>query len=93
MKTLLLTFVALVVSAQTVDRYYSPDLPSAVFTNSKLNGVWWQHATREERWIYLQAVSDTLGRHVWLTEESYKTRETSVPMIDAIRTENPEPEK
>ena len=95
MKMTLITFVALVLSAQTVDKYFSPDLPSEMFTYDRLNGIWWQHASEYERWIYLQAVSDALNRHVQLEDNAYDPvtngRDPSTPIIHAIRTMNPEP--
>jgi hypothetical protein len=93
MKTMLLTFVALMLSAQTVDKYFSPELPSGAFTYNRLNGIWWQRASNYERWIYLQAVSDTLNRHVQLEGNAYDPDgwESTIPIIEAIRTENPEP--
>ena len=90
MKTLLLLLAALVLSAQEVDKYFSPAVPSKYFTRrTLLNGVWWEHATRIERWIYLKAVSETLDRQIWLPDDACKTRKLTVPVLDVIAARNP----
>ena len=65
MKTILLTFAAIVLSAQTVDTYSSPPIPSEYLTmvdnEAHLNGYWWNAATATERQIYLMAWQDATG--------------------------------
>jgi hypothetical protein len=62
MKTILLTFAALVLSAQTVD-IYPPELRNEYRTDDgRLNGTWWHFASPQERWLYLKAWSDITGR-------------------------------
>jgi hypothetical protein len=61
MKTALLAFVALVLSAQPLE-VFRPDLPSEDFTSGRLNGLWYQRATPQERWVYIQAWQDITGR-------------------------------
>ena len=88
MKTMLFTFVALMLSAQTVDKF-SPAVPSNYFTGRTLNGAWWNNATRMERWVYLQGVSETLGRQVWIPDDAYRARKLTVPVVDVIAVRNP----
>jgi hypothetical protein len=88
MKTLLLLLAALALSAQTVDKF-SPAVPRNYFTGTALNGAWWKNATRMERWVYLQAVSETLGRQVWIPDDAYRARKLTVPVVDVIAARNP----
>ena len=64
MKTILLTFAALVLSAQTVDTYYySPGLQADNVTDDgRLNGAWWHFASPQERGLYVKAWEDITGR-------------------------------
>ena len=66
MRTILLMLAAFVLSAQNLTvEVFRPDLPSDEFTNHKLNGLWWQRATPQERWVYIQAWQDITGRQVF----------------------------
>jgi hypothetical protein len=63
MKTLLLLLAALALTAQTVDTYYSPELPKKYFTDDgRLNGAWWHFASPQQRWLYVKAWEDITGR-------------------------------
>ena len=64
MKTILLIFAALVLSAQTVDTYYySPGLQADYVTDDgRLNGAWWHFASPQERGLYVKAWEDITGR-------------------------------
>ena len=88
MKTLLLLLAALAMSAQAVDKF-SPAVPSNYFNGRTLNGAWWEHATQMERWVYLQGVSETLGRQVWIPDDAYRARKLTVPVVDVIAVRNP----
>jgi hypothetical protein len=64
MKTTLLLLVALALSAQTLDTYSSPAVPSEYFTEGRLNGFWWKNATPMERQAYVLAWLDATGHKV-----------------------------
>jgi hypothetical protein len=68
MKGMLLLLVALAISAQTLDTYSSPPIPSEYLTmvenEGHLNGYWWRNATATERQIYLMAWQDATGHKI-----------------------------
>jgi hypothetical protein len=88
MKGMLLLLIALALSAQTLDRYPSPEVPSEYFTDGRLNGRWWKDATAMERWIYLAAASDARARKVWVPDDAYKTRKLITPLVDVVAITN-----
>ena len=82
MKTTLLLLAALALSAQTPDKYLSPAVPNRYFTNGHLNGAWRGHASPMERWLYLTAASEALGRKVWINNDAYT--QLTVPVMDVV---------
>jgi hypothetical protein len=71
MKTILLTFVALMVSAQTVEVEQYPFVPGEFLTKGHLNGRWWNQATPMEREIYRRAWNEATGQRTWLPGSVY----------------------
>jgi hypothetical protein len=80
MKTILLALVALVLSAQPLE-VFKPDLPGDVFTSGKLNGLWYQRATPQERWVYIQAWEDITGRKMFHLPSVPPNETTTMPNI------------
>jgi hypothetical protein len=66
MKTILLTFAALVLSAQTIDTYYHSARFQAdyVTDDGRLSGAWWHLASPQERGLYVKAWEDITGRKI-----------------------------
>jgi hypothetical protein len=96
MKTLLLLLVALAISAQTLDKYSSPPIPSEYLTmiedEGHLNGYWWQNATATERQIYLLAWQDATGNKVPASSVFYGRPfhlDLSSPVVDVIHRLGP----
>ena len=89
MKTLLLTLVALVASAQTLDRYCNVPIPNERFTVlhglMHLNGYWWQSASTTERQTYLFAWQDATGHEVTIQN----VRVLSAPISIAVTSVSP----
>ena len=75
MKTVLLTLVALVVSAQPVEVYYNPPILPECYTGKWLNGVWWTRSNRMERWAYLSALREATGRKLRIADNVYQVTE------------------
>jgi hypothetical protein len=86
MKTILFTFVALVVSAQVTEPFVVWD--PVYFTDGHLNGHWWANATPMERDIYRRAWADGAGaRPPFIPSDTYKMfhLEPSVSVREAIK--------
>jgi hypothetical protein len=68
MKGMLLLLVGLALSAQTLDTYSNPPIPSEYLTmvehEAHLNGYWWNAASATERQIYLMAWLDATGHKI-----------------------------
>jgi len=89
---MLLLLVTLAISAQTLDTYASPPIPSEYLTmienEGHLNGYWWHNATATERQIYLMAWLDATGHKVSAGSVRYaQFRETApqdAPLIPGL---------
>jgi hypothetical protein len=64
MKTILLTFAALVLTAQTIDTYRLEVAKGYLTDDGRLNGAWWHFASAQERALYVKAWEDITGRKV-----------------------------
>jgi hypothetical protein len=87
MKTVLLTLVALVVSAQPVEVYYNPPILPECYTGKWLNGVWWTRSNPMERWAYLSALTEATGHKIRLAENVYQVYgfPLTMPVVDVIK--------
>jgi hypothetical protein len=79
---MLLLLATLALSAQTLDKYFTPAIPNRYFTDGHLNGAWWGHASPMERWLYLTAASDALGRKAWINNDA--NTQLTVPVMDVV---------
>jgi len=87
MKAVLLTLVALVVSAQPVEVYYNPPILPECYTGKWLNGVWWTRSNRMERWAYLSALREATGRKLRVADNVYQVHgfPLTMPVVDVIK--------